>query len=284
MTNYRVALCQMDSGENREKNLDTACALLEEAAAQGAALVAFPEVFNVIDLGETEPEEIPGGVTVTRMAEKARELGLWVLCGSLWEKNPTGGKKKNTSVLLDPKGQVVATYSKLHLFDATLPDGSRSLESDQVEPGDRLVVADTELGKLGFSICYDVRFPELYRYLALQGAEVIFVPAEFNRGTGEKHWEPLLRARAIENGCYIVAPGQVGVKQTVNGAYPCYGHSMVVDPNGVVIAQADQQVGVTIAEIDLGLVAEQRRRLPVLANRRTDVYDLSLVNRKTGKR
>ena len=275
MRKYQVALCQMDTQDNKAENLKTACALLEEAAARGASLAAFPEVFNVIDLGEEPPEKIPGGPTVRLMAEKARELNLWVLCGSLWEENPAGGRKFNTSVLLNPRGEIAARYSKLHMFDITLPDGGVAFESEQVEPGDRMVVQETELGTFGFSICYDVRFPELYRWMALNGAQIFFVPAEFNLGTGKNHWEPLLRARAIENSCYVIAPAQTGTKRTKEGPYPCFGSSMVVDPNGMVIARAPERTGVTLAEIDLDYVEEMRRKIPSLKNRRTDIYTVN---------
>ncbi len=275
MRNYQVALCQMDSREDKGENLKTACALLEEAAARGARLAAFPEIFNVIDLGEEPPEEIPGGPTLRLMGEKARELNLWVLCGSLWEANPEGDRKFNTSVLLDPRGELAARYSKLHLFDVTLPDGTASLESRQVKPGREMVVKETELGTFGFSICYDVRFPELYRWMALEGAQIFFVPAEFHIGTGKNHWEPLLRARAIENSCYVIAPAQIGTKRAEGGPYTCFGSSMVVDPNGVVIARAPERVGVTLAEIDLDYVEEMRRKIPSLKNRRADIYQIN---------
>ncbi len=272
---YTVALCQMDTRAGREENLRVAAHLLEEAAARGAALAAFPELFNVIDCGETPPEEIPNGPSVTRMAQLAAEHQIWVLCGSLYENDPEGGRKYNTSVLLTPEGKVAAKYSKLHLFDVTLPDGSLAYESELVQPGREPVVADTPLGRLGMSICYDVRFPELYRWMALNGAQVFLVPAEFNLRTGKLHWETLLRARAIENGCYVIAPAQMGEKQTRNGPYPCYGSSMVVDPNGMVIARAPERVGVTLAEIDLDYVEQVRRDIPALKNRRRDVYQLN---------
>ncbi|MCD8144082.1 MAG: carbon-nitrogen hydrolase family protein [Oscillospiraceae bacterium] len=272
---YTVALCQMDTRADREENLRVAARLLEEAAARGAALAAFPELFNVIDCGETPPEEIPNGPSVTRMAKLAAEHQIWVLCGSLYEKDPEGGRKYNTSVLLTPEGKVAAKYSKLHLFDVTLPDGSLAYESELVQPGREPMVADTPLGRLGMSICYDVRFPELYRWMALNGAQVFLVPAEFNLRTGKLHWETLLRARAIENGCYVIAPAQMGEKQTRNGPYPCYGSSMVVDPNGMVIARAPERVGVTLAEIDLDYVEQVRRDIPALKNRRRDVYQLN---------
>jgi predicted amidohydrolase len=265
----------MDSQTDKAENLRTAQALLAQAKEQGAVLAAFPELFNVIDRGESQPEEIPSGPTISLLAEEAKRLGIWVLCGSILEKVPHSPRAKNTSVLLDPQGQVVARYSKLHLFDVTLPDGSVSRESERVVPGETMVVKETELGKLGFSICYDLRFPELFRWMALQGAEVLFLPAEFHRNTGRLHWETLLRARAIENGCYVVAPNQIGTKTTQDGPFPCYGNSMVVDPNGVVIARAGEGTGVTLAEIDLDYLDRVRQNIPVLHNRRGDIYEVT---------
>ncbi len=273
MERYTVALCQMDSQSDREANLQTAERLLKRAAGEGAALIAFPELFNRIDAGEAPPEEVPSGVSIRFMAELARRHGVWVLCGSLHEARE--GRRYNTSVLLNPTGEVAARYSKLHMFDVTLPDGSVALESALVQPGEGITVADTPLGRLGMSICYDLRFPELYRLMALQGAEVLLVPAEFNRYTGQRHWEVLLRARAIENACYVLAPGQIGIKQTADGPYPCYGNSMIISPEGEILARLGEEEGIALAEIDLRRVAESRQRIPVLQNRRTDIYDLS---------
>ena len=274
-TRYTAALCQMDTQADRDKNLNTACRLAAEAAERGADFALFPEVFNVIDRGEAPPERIPDGPSVARMAEAARRHGIWILCGSLMEADPRGGKKYNTSVLLNPQGEVAAKYAKLHLFDAVLPDGGKAFESETVQPGHTPVIADTPLGRLGLSICYDLRFPELYRWMALNGAQVFLIPAEFNRGTGRLHWEVLLRARAIENGCYVIAPAQLGLKQTKDGPYACYGSSMVVDPDGTVIARAPDQVGVTLAEIDLARVDAVRERIPSLKNRRSDIFQLN---------
>lgn len=267
---YQVAVAQMDSREDREQNLDCACRLIEEAAQKNARLIAFPEIFNVIDKGETPPEEIPDGPTCTRMSEMARRNGLWILCGSMFEKNPEGDRKFNTSVLIDPQGKVTAKYRKLHTFDVVLPNGQEEKESKRVKPGGQMVNVQTELGNLGLSVCYDLRFPELYRYLCLQGAQILFVPAEFNIYTGKDHWEPLLQARAIENGCYVIAPAQMGVK---NGRFHCNANSLVVDPWGTIIARSRNEVGLTMAEIDLDYLDRVRENIPSLKNRRADIYD-----------
>ena len=272
MRKYTIALAQMDSREDKAKNLACAGRFVDEAAARGAKLVAFPEIFDVIDFGEEPPETLPDGPAIRLMREKARAHGIWIHCGSIFTQNPDGDRKSNTTVLLDPAGEIRATYDKLHLFDITLPNGQEQRESKRVRPGARIVTAETELGVLGFSICYDIRFPELYRALALKGAQVIFVPAEFSIFTGKDHWEALLRARAIENGCYIVAPAQIGTK---NKRFPCFGASMVVDPWGTVVARARDEAGIILAEIDLDYLDRVRRNIPSLEHRRTDVYDLT---------
>ena len=174
-------------------------------------------------------------------------------------------------MLISPEGKILATYSKLHMFDITLADGTPYRESDRVKPGDSIVTVETELGIFGMSICYDVRFPEIYRLMALRGAQVIFVPASFTMPTGKDHWEVLLRARAIENGCYIVAAGQIGQKP----AYAAYGNSLVADPWGTVIARSKDAPGITYAEIDLDYLEKIRKQIPSLENRRSDLYEVS---------
>ena len=164
------------------------------------------------------------------------------------------------------------------MFDITLPDGKGFNESDKVAPGDDIVTVQTELGTFGMSICYDIRFPELYRIMALRGAQIIFAPASFTISTGKDHWEPILRTRAIENGCYIVAAGQMGVKP----AYTAYGNSMIVDPWGTVIARGKEQPGLTYAEIDLDYLEQVREQVPSLENRRSDLYQVSEKQNKEG--
>ena len=268
---YLVGVVQMDTRDNYEENMEAACRYIDEAAARGARLVTFPEVFNYIGEAPREPEEIPGGPTISRMAEKAREHGIWIHCGSIGEVNPDGEKKYNTTVLLNPEGEEAARYRKLHAFDITLLDGTETRESDRMQIGKDIVMVDTELGRLGLSICYDIRFPELYRYMALNGCQVIFTPANFQMQTGKDHWEIILRTRAVENTCYIVAPAQIGKKRGVSLSY---GSSMVVNPWGTVIARAQETAGVTMAEIDLDYLDKVRRDLPCIKNRRSDVYEM----------
>ena len=265
-----MAVVQMDTQTDREENLRAACGFIDEAAARGAKFVSFPEVFNVIDNGEAAPEEVPGGRTITLMAEKAREHGIWIHCGSIAELNPEGDRKFNTTAVLDPRGEMVAKYRKLHTFDITLPDGSRAEESARIKPGREMVTVDTEMGCLGLTICYDIRFPELYRYLALQGAQVLFTPANFRMPTGKDHWEAILRTRAIENGCYVVAAAQIGKKRKTIDSF---GDSLIVDPWGTIICRASEKPCIAIGEIDLDYVDKIRAMIPSLKNRRGDVYD-----------
>ncbi len=199
-------------------------------------------------------------------AEVARRRDAWILVGSLAETSPDPSRPWNTSVLVAPDGSIAATYRKIHLFDVSVDDGPVDRESERVTPGDHAVVAEVDGVRLGLSICYDLRFPELYRALALAGAEVMTVPANFTERTGRDHWEVLLRARAIENGAYVLAPSQVGGPP----GQPAFGRSMIVDPWGTVVAQAPDRVGIVSAALDLGRVRAIRRQIPALANRRPE--------------
>ena len=270
MRKYMVAVVQMDTQNDKEANWAQIADYIDEAAEKGAKLVAFPEVVNILSEEPEFAEMIPGPTTELFM-QKAKEHGIWVHGGSISEVNPEGERTYNTTVLINPQGEIAARYSKLHNFDMTLPDGSSVRESDKKEPGKEITTVQTELGHLGFAICYDMRFPELFRLMTLQGAEVIFLPANFTMPTGKDHWEPILRARAIENGCYIIAPNQTGVKEK----FTAYGNSMVVDPWGAVIARASDKPGVILAEIDLDYLDAVRKRNPSVQNRRTDMDQLS---------
>ena len=270
MRKYLVAAIQMDTQNNKEENLHQAVQFIDEAVAKGAKLIVFPEVMNHLSELPEWAEPIPGPTTEL-LKVKAKEHSVWIHGGSISEVNPDGVRTYNTSVLINDKGEIVAKYRKLHNFDMVLPDGHAVRESDNKEPGDAIVVAETELGRLGFAICYDMRFPELFRIMRLNGAEVIFLPANFTFLTGKDHWEPILRARAIENGVYIVAPNQTGEKEK----FVAYGNSMIIDPWGNILARAADEVGVILAEIDLDYLEEVRRRNPSVDNCRTDVYCVS---------
>jgi deaminated glutathione amidase len=268
----RAAAVQMDSRSDRGRNLETADRLVREAAAAGATLVVLPEHF---DLRGTDDDYVRGaepldGPTVERVRELARELGIDLVAGSITERRAGHEKASNTSLHAGPDGELHAVYRKIHLFDVTVGE-TEYRESDSGEPGDELVVTETADGtKLGLTVCYDVRFPELYRILALQGALVATVPANFTRTTGEAHWEVLLRARAIENQLFVIAPGQSGEHPP---GMPAYGNSLIVDPWGEVLARAPGE-GETfvVADLDFDRLAEVRERLPSLANRVPGAY------------
>jgi predicted amidohydrolase len=264
----RVALVQLDAGGDAETNVAIAASLADEAAADGARLVALPEYLQYRGPDEgyrASARPIPGPWTAPFAAVASRH-DAWILVGSLAETSDDPARPFNTSVLISPAGSIAAIYRKIHLFDVTVEDGPVDRESDRVSPGDRAVVADVDGIRVGLSICYDLRFPELYRALALAGAEVLTVPANFTERTGRDHWEVLLRARAIENGAYVLAPSQVGGPP----GQPAFGRSMIVDPWGIVVAQAPDGVGIVAADLDLARVRSIRRQIPALANRRPE--------------
>ncbi len=265
----RVAICQMNSGADVEANVDEAELLLAEAADAGADLAALPELFHYMGpprLRAELAEPVPGPVS-ERMSAMARERSMWVLAGSVLEAE--GGKVFNTSVLLDRSGEVVARYRKIHLFDAEPPGQPPIRESDTLVAGEQLVTHETEFARVGLSICYDLRFPELYRGLMALGAEVITVPSQFQWATGIDHWEILLRARAIENQCFIVAPAQWGPYGKPEDNRRSYGNSMIVDPWGRVLVRAPQEsTAVVFADLDFEELRDIRRKLPAISNRR----------------
>jgi predicted amidohydrolase len=269
MRMLRVALVQLEVRDDVADNLSRAAAMAAEAAVD-ADLVILPEY--VTYRGRTpgfraSARPIPGPTTAPFEAV-AREHGCWVLAGSHAETSADPARPYNTAVLLGRDGRLVATYRKLHLFDVSVDDGPSDLESARVTPGDQAVVAGVDGVGLGLSICYDLRFPELYRALAVAGASILAIPAVFTERTGRDHWEPLLRARAIENGAFVLAAGACGPGGP--GAIPAWGHSMVVDPWGRVIATAGAGEAIVRAELDLAMVEAARRQIPVLANRRPD--------------
>lgn len=255
----------MSSGADRPDNLSRATALIRTAAARGARLVVLPEVFAWRGARADEPtaiETIPGPTTEA-MSALARELRIHLCIGSILERAPGDARAFNTSCLIDPTGKLLARYRKIHLFDVDLPGRVTVQESATRAPGSETVVVATELGVLGLSICYDLRFPELYRALAHRGAQVLLVPSAFTFPTGAAHWEVLCRARAIENQCYLIAPDQTG--RSPHG-FADYGESMLVDPWGRVLARAADGEGVVTAEIDLDYLARVRSELPSLAH------------------
>jgi predicted amidohydrolase len=261
---FLASVVQMTSTSDVAANLEQACALVERAASHGARLVATPENTNFLGpaADKVACAEALDGPTCTRFAGLAAQYRLHLLLGSFNERSELPGKCRNTSVLFGPDGSILAVYRKIHLFDIELSETVAYRESETIEPGDRPVVAATELGTVGLSICYDLRFGNLYRRLVREGAEILLVPSAFTLTTGRDHWEPLLRARAIECQSYVLAPAQSG-KHDDPGLRESFGHAMIVDPWGLVVAMAADGPGIALAEIDTSRVATIRRAIPV---------------------
>ncbi len=269
----KTAVIQLNSRDDPAENLSHVERLIEQAAGMGAEFVALPEYWSYLGpySGFDRAAQTIPGPFIERLQEQARRHHIILHGGSIVERHPElpSGKFYNTSVLIDRDGQIAARYRKIHLFDVNLANGERHFESDRIAPGDEIVTAEIDGITFGLSVCYDLRFPELYRLLALRGAQILLVPAAFTLHTGRDHWEVLLRARAIENLCYVVAPAHVGT-------YPvhrqCFGRSMIVDPWGLVLAQAPDRPGVTFAEIDREQIDSARAQIPSLENRRPSAY------------
>jgi len=265
----RAAVVQLNSATDKARNLGTAERLVRAAAADGAGLVALPEKWNLLAAGEelVAGAEALDGPSLTAARGWARELGIHLLAGSIAERRPEG-KAFNTSVLIGPNGEDLATYRKIHMFDVDA-GGVAYRESAHEEPGDEIVTAPLAGTIVGLSVCYDLRFPELFRILAVRGARILNVPSAFTLATGRDHWEVLLRARAIENQAFVVAPNQVGEAPP---HFDSNGRSMIVDPWGVVLATAPDEECFVAAELDLSAQERVRQSLPSLANRRPQAY------------
>ncbi|MBI5477356.1 MAG: carbon-nitrogen hydrolase family protein [Deltaproteobacteria bacterium] len=252
--NIRAAVVQLTSRQNVEENLEACVAAAAEAAGRGAQLCAFPENFaymgperGKLALAETVDVDHPGPI-LGRMMAIARQHGMHVLCGGFPERSTTAGKCLNASVLLGPDGRILGHYRKMHLFDVSIPGRAEYRESEVFEGGPGPVVARTDLGAIGLSVCYDLRFPELYRAEAAAGARILAVPSAFTAHTGAAHWHVLVRARAVENECFVLAPNQVG---THTDKVVTYGHSLIVDPWGTILAEVGDGPGVAVADLDL---------------------------------
>jgi predicted amidohydrolase len=280
MSDLVIAAVQMTSGEDVEANLERARELVCEAATAGALLVGLPENFAYLGsrhdhklaiaeelpaVGATDRRDAPIGPILSAMRAAALKAGTWLLLGGFPEKGHNPERINNTAVLINPEGTISAIYRKMHLFDVDVPGGKRFRESDTVEPGADVVVAPTPWGGLGLSICYDLRFPELYRAHAAQGARIIAVPSAFTLETGKDHWHVLLRARAIENQVYVMAPAQAG---THGATRRSYGHALVVDPWGIIVAECGDQEGFALARLDFAYQDKIRSALPCLTHRR----------------
>jgi deaminated glutathione amidase len=265
----RVAAIQMTSSHVVADNLAAAAALLREAKDAGALVACLPENFSFIGLKDEDKLQVAeaddGGPVQTFLSDTARKLGMWILGGTIVIRTNDSSRVANSSLLIDAQGKRVARYDKIHLFDVTIPGRNEQYrESNHVLPGRAPVTADTPIGKLGLSVCYDMRFPELYRELVLRGAEWLAMPAAFTVPTGLAHWETLLRARAIENLCYVVAPAQSGLHSS---GRETYGDSLIVDYWGQVLSRLAKGTGVITADIDLASQADSRARFPALSNR-----------------
>ena len=264
----RVGLVQMCTGRSVEKNLQDASALVRDAARQGATYIQTPEVTTLMEMDRERlfatirPQA--ADPSIPRFADLAHELGIWLHIGSM----PIllgGGKIANRSLLFSPEGSIAASFDKIHMFDVELPGGESYRESKNYQPGNAGVVADLPWGRLGLTVCYDLRFPHLYRALAKAGAEALAIPSAFTRKTGEAHWHVLLRARAIENGCFVLAAAQAGRHES---GRETYGHSLIVNPWGEIVAEAGVDPGVIVADIALGEVVAARQRIPSLQHDR----------------
>ncbi len=262
----KVAVCQLNSRGDRGANLAAAADLLARAAAAGADLAVLPEYVDYLGPadGEPKPEPVDGEFAEFFAAAAARH-GMWVAAGSFHEVGPDAAHTYNTSLVFDRGGALAAAYRKIHLFDVEIPGRAPYRESATVAPGDQVVTVSVDGVEVGLSICYDLRFPELYRRLTIAGARVLLVPAAFTAHTGRDHWEVLLRARAIESQCYVVAAGQIGDHEPGRS---CFGRSMIIDPWGTVVAQVPDTVGIAVADLDMDRVAEVRQVVPSVANRR----------------
>jgi predicted amidohydrolase len=267
---FKVALCQMGVVDDKEKNIKKAVDMIDESAKNGVKLVVLPEMFNC----PYDNSKFPGyaetagtGSTIASVSKAARENSVYVVAGSIPEKE--NNKIFNTCFIFDDNGRIIGRHRKIHLFDIDIPDKIVFKESDVLTPGNDITVVDTAFCRIGVAICYDVRFPEIFRKMVLMGAELIIVPAAFNMTTGPAHWEVLIRTRAIDNQVFMAA---VSPARNERASYIAYGNSMAVDPWGEILTRAQGKEEILFSDIDLSRVARVRRELPVLRHRRSDIY------------
>lgn len=270
----KIGLVQMCSSDEPQDNLAVLKDYLREAAALGADFVLTPEVSNCMSASRARQQDVlqheAGDLTLKGLQAEAQALGIWLLIGSLALKtDDPDGRFANRSFLIDPTGDIRARYDKIHMFDVEISETETYQESAGYRPGQEAIVAETDFAPVGLTICYDVRFPALHRSLAQAGAKILTAPAAFSPVSGTAHWEPLLRARAIETGCFILAPAQTGTHAvSVGKARKTYGHSLVVSPWGEVLADAGTETGVTVVELDLAMVNNCRKKIPSLTHDR----------------
>ncbi len=272
MSNIIKAACvQMTSGPDVEENLKAVEGLIREAAEHGAKLIATPEMTDSIRRYAKDKFEAASDAPAVRFSELAQELGVWLLLGSAGVK-VEDERLANRSMLFAPSGDMLAHYDKIHMFDAQLSRTEFYRESSNYKPGERAVVADCTDFKLGMGICYDIRFPHFWRDLAKAGADILSVPAAFTVPTGQAHWQVLLRARAIETGCFVIAPAQAGEHE---GGRKTWGHSMIIDPWGKILAEKQSDIGIIMANLDLNEVQKARESIPALTHDRD--YSLNVI-------
>ena len=268
MSNLKVACIQTNSKSDPNINIREVSSLIRAARSNGAELITTPEVVGMLEpnrekaLNKAQPENYHGVLREFRAL--SRDLAIWLLIGSISIKL-SNGKLANRSFLINPDGQIIARYTKIHMFDVEVNDGSIYRESATYQPGTSACLARTPWGLVGLTVCYDIRFPALYRDLAKAGAKIIFIPSAFTEVTGEAHWHILQRARAIENGCFIVSAAQTGMHEQNRKTF---GHSIIVDPWGNILADADKDVGFITADLDLNLADEVRKKIPSLTHDR----------------
>lgn len=269
----KIAVCQMKIEDNKVDNINKAANMIREAMAQEIDMAVLPEMFNIpydtsrfASNAESEAE----GETVHAMSALAKELGIYIVAGTIPEK--AGEKICNTSFVFDRIGKIVGKHRKAHLYDIDIPDKIQFRESDSLAAGDSYTLFDTEFGRIGLAICYDIRFPEFSRIMALEGAKVMILPAAFNMTTGPAHWELLMRARAMDNQFYVVAASPA---RDIGAKYVVYGHSMVVEPWGTVVAKANESQDIIYAEVDFAKVDEVRQNMPFIKHMRKDIYSLN---------
>lgn len=270
----KAALLQLSSGDDPARNLGVVRGMMRQAAEQGAGFVLTPEVTNCVSSDRAHQAAVlsrqEDDATLAGLRDEAAQLGLWLLIGSLALKTgDADGRFANRSFLIGPDGAIRAWYDKIHMFDVQVSETETYRESAAFRPGDRAVLADAGFARIGMTVCYDVRFPHLHRALAQAGAQILTVPAAFSPVTGAAHWEPLLRARAIETGCYVLAPAQTGLHpSSTGGTRRTYGHSMAIAPWGEVLVDAGTEPGISFVDLAMDNVAQARARVPALTHDR----------------
>lgn len=272
MVKIKLALCQMNVVDNKDENIKKASLMIKKSAGQKADFIILPEMFNCPysnDKFIEYCEEQKNSKTLLKISQLALDNNVYILAGSIPEKE--GSKLYNTSYLFNRNGEITAKHRKMHLFDIDVKGKITFMESDVLTAGDNVTIADTEFGKIGIGICYDIRFPELARLMALEGALMLFYPGAFNLTTGPAHWELLFRSRALDNQVFCIG---VAPALNIDASYNSYGHSIIANPWGEIIAEANENESLIISEIDLSEIKKIREELPLLKNKREDLYEI----------